>query len=60
MRTAVLFESTFFTHDLLLFVTEKTEFNEGYTPELEKWIDCYHNQLPPLKNFILPVSTHEI
>ncbi|KAK3737728.1 hypothetical protein QZH41_008510, partial [Actinostola sp. cb2023] len=33
---------------------KKTEFNEGYTTELEKWIDCYHNQLPPLKNFILP------
>lgn len=33
---------------------EKTKFNVDATKELEQWIDAYHNQLPPLRNFILP------
>ncbi|XP_068679049.1 corrinoid adenosyltransferase MMAB-like isoform X1 [Montipora foliosa] len=33
---------------------EKTKFNVDTTKVLEEWIDAYHNQLPPLRNFILP------
>ncbi|XP_078363270.1 corrinoid adenosyltransferase MMAB-like isoform X2 [Oculina patagonica] len=32
----------------------KTEFNPENVTTLEDWIDTYHNQLPPLRNFILP------
>ncbi|KAJ7387935.1 hypothetical protein OS493_001287 [Desmophyllum pertusum] len=32
----------------------KTEFNPENAGTLEDWIDTYHNQLPPLRNFILP------
>ncbi|XP_068679050.1 corrinoid adenosyltransferase MMAB-like isoform X2 [Montipora foliosa] len=35
---------------------EKTKFNVDTTKVLEEWIDAYHNQLPPLRNFILPGS----
>ena len=43
------------------FSIEKTKFNVDATKELEQWIDAYHNQLPPLRNFILPVSVwHDV
>ncbi|XP_020616276.1 cob(I)yrinic acid a,c-diamide adenosyltransferase, mitochondrial-like [Orbicella faveolata] len=32
----------------------KTEFNPENVITLEDWIDTYHNQLPPLRSFILP------
>lgn len=34
--------------------TSKTEFSSQLVPELEKWIDEYTAQLPPLKMFIIP------
>lgn len=33
---------------------EKTKFENQITSDLEEWIDQYTEQLPPLKNFILP------
>ncbi|CAH3027026.1 unnamed protein product [Porites evermanni] len=33
---------------------KKTEFNPETADILEEWIDTYHSQLPPLRNFILP------
>ena len=39
-----------------LIFADKTVFGEEYVPDLERWIDEYSEQLPPLKNFILPVS----
>lgn len=35
---------------------KKVEFSCKHTEELEEWIDEYTAELPPLKNFILPVS----
>ena len=34
----------------------KTIFSESHVQKLEQWIDQMDNQLPELKNFILPVS----
>ena len=34
----------------------KTTFSESHVQKLEQWIDKMDNQLPELKNFILPVS----
>ncbi|XP_070571452.1 corrinoid adenosyltransferase MMAB-like [Ptychodera flava] len=33
---------------------KRTEFNSDVVVELENWIDIYTDQLPPLRNFILP------
>ena len=41
--------------DSCYFVTDKTEFHEEHVPDLENWIDEYTSQLPPLRNFIIPV-----
>lgn len=35
---------------------KRTEFSENHVVALEKWIDEMEETLPPLKNFILPVS----
>ena len=34
----------------------KTEFSKEHIIDVEKWIDEYTENLPPLQNFILPVS----
>lgn len=34
----------------------KTEFDSRHVLEVEEWIDSYTANLPPLENFILPVS----
>lgn len=36
---------------------ERTSFSEKPVLELEQWIDSYSEQLPPLRTFILPVSS---
>ena len=38
---------------------DMTQFDEdgSYLRYLENWIDEYQSQLPPLTNFILPVSS---
>jgi cob(I)alamin adenosyltransferase len=40
-----------------LSFAEKVVFSKDYVPMLENWIDEMTPQLPPLKNFILPVSS---
>ena len=35
---------------------KRTEFDAHHVAELEEWIDFYSSQLPPLENFILPVT----
>jgi ATP:cob(I)alamin adenosyltransferase len=34
---------------------ERVKFNDAITASLETWIDAMDEELPPLKNFILPV-----
>ena len=33
----------------------RTQFADSVTEQLERWIDAYDEQLPPLRNFVLPV-----
>jgi cob(I)alamin adenosyltransferase len=35
----------------------RVTFPAEITPQIEQWIDAMDEKLPPLKNFILPVST---
>lgn len=50
--------SLFFITDVIfLFVLpERTKFSPEAINDLETWIDHFTEELPPLTNFILPVS----
>ncbi len=37
-----------------------TEFSSSHTSKLEHWIDELDSQLPPLKNFVIPVIYFQI
>ena len=39
----------------MVLLSENTTFSDEYVTDLEKWIDEYTEELPPLENFILPV-----
>ena len=38
----------------------RTKFDAAYTKKLEEWIDSIDSQLPPLKNFVIPVGKETI
>jgi cob(I)alamin adenosyltransferase len=40
--------------------SERVKFNPKYVQMLEEWIDKLDEELPPLRNFILPVSGDNI
>lgn len=42
--------------DFVYFIQGRTRFTARPVVNLEIWIDRFAEQLPPLKNFILPVS----
>ncbi len=43
---------------LLNVSVARTTFNSEFIAELEVWIDQMEDELPSLRNFILPVNVH--